>query len=86
MSNGITITINDEPFHFDVTDEIHERLINEMQKDSKVGPMRNFLVRSVAAECKEALRPFLQNPRHIVDIAGKVYEKVAPGIELKLGE
>ncbi|WP_300674080.1 putative phage tail assembly chaperone [Desulfoluna sp.] len=86
MDKKITLTIDGTPIYFNVTTANHERLINEMQPNSKVEPTHNFLVRSVTAESKEALKPFLENPTHVMAIGTHLMNKIVPTIEVAVGE
>ena len=86
MSEKVTLTANGTPIHFDVTNETHERLIDEIQKDSKVVPMHNFLSRSVVAESKEILKPLLKNPGNVMQLGGQLLDKITPHLEITVGE
>lgn len=86
MSKEITLTIDGTPIDFKVTTAHHERLINEMQPTFKVEPTHNFLIRSVTAESKEALKPFLENPTHVMAIGTQLMNKIVPTIEVEVGE
>lgn len=84
--NTIILNINDTAIHFNVSTNAHERLIDEMKADSKVVPMHNFLMRTVEAESKEALAPFLKNPSSTMEIGGKVLEEFSPKLRITVGE
>ena len=86
MAEKIVLNINGDAITFNVTNEDHEKLINELQPTNKVGPMHNFLMRSVEKESKEALTPLLKNPSHVLTIAEKVIEKFVPQLEITVGE
>jgi hypothetical protein len=86
MSETIVMNINGERVSFDITTDNHERLINEMMPNNKVGPMHNFLVRSVTKESKETLMPFLKNPTSVVTIGQHLIEKFIPQLEITVGE
>lgn len=86
MSERITLNINSEAIHFDVTTENHERLVDEMQANSKVAPMHNFLTRCVAAESKEALAPYLKHTGHMMQIGGQLIEAFTPKLKITVGE
>ncbi len=86
MADKLTLNINGDPIHFNVTEDTHERLIDEMKADSKVAPMNNFLVRTVDPESKEALAPFLKNPGLVMEIGTKVLEAFTPKIKVTVGE
>jgi hypothetical protein len=86
MSEPIVMKINGEAVTFNVTTDNHERLINEMQPSNKVGPMHNFLVRSVTQESKETLMPFLKNPTSVMILGERLIEKFVPKLEITVGE
>jgi len=86
MSTQIVMKLNGEPVTFDVTNDAHERLINEMQPTNKVGPMHNFLIRTVAKESKETLTPFLESPASVMAITEHLIEKFTPELKITLGE
>ena len=86
MSEPIVMNINGKAITFDVTNDAHERLINEMQPTNKGGPMHNFLVRSVTKESKEELSPFLQNPSSVMAITEKLVERFVPKLTITVGE
>jgi len=86
MNDKITLNINCTPVHFNVTQDTHERLIDEMKIESKVGPMNNFLIRTVDPESKEALAPFIKNAGSIMEIGGKVLEEFTPKLKITVGE
>lgn len=86
MSAKIKIMINGEEILFAPTVELQEQLINETQPNNKVAPMHNFLIRSVCAESKDALKPFLVNPAHTLMIAEKVASAFIPEIKIELGK
>ncbi|MGB3222525.1 MAG: putative phage tail assembly chaperone [Desulforhopalus sp.] len=86
MSEKITLKLNGKSVGFDVTNDTHERLINEMQPTDKVGPMHNFLVRTVDQESKETLAPFLKSPSSIMAITEKIIEKFTPQLKITVGE
>ncbi len=86
MSEPIVMKINDDSVTFDVTNDTHERLINEMQPTNKVGPMHNFLIRSVSPESKETLIPYLKNPTSVMIIGEQLIEKFVPTLKITVGE
>lgn len=86
MSDTIKLTINKAEFHFNFDTNAQERLVNEMRPDQKVAPMRNFLIRTVTEESKEALKPFLEVPIYAMQIAEKVLEGYRSRLDFVLGE
>lgn len=86
MSETIKLTINDNDIHFNIDMKAQERLVNEMQPNQKVAPMHNFLVRTVTPESKEALKPFLEVPIYVMQIAEKVLDGYRSKLDFVLGE
>ena len=86
MSDNISLTINGEKIDFNVTADSYEKLIDELQPNSKVTPMHNFLMRTVTPETKEMLVPFMSNPGNVTEICGKVMEEYSPKLKITLGE
>lgn len=86
MEKSIVLNVNGEPLKFKVTADNHEKLINEMQPNNKVAPMHNFLTRSVEAESKDALKPYLENSAHVLEIGGQLIEEFVPKLKVTVGE
>jgi hypothetical protein len=86
MNEPIVMKINGQAITFDITNDVHERLINEMQPNNKVGPMHNFLTRSVTKESKEALAPFLESPSSVMAITEHLIETFVPKLKITVGE
>ena len=86
MSKTITLKLDKKPVVFNVTNEEHEKLINELQPDNKVAPLNNFLVRCVTEETKDTLRPFLENPAVVVRIGEAVAAEFIPEVAITVGE
>lgn len=82
----VTLTINESKLVFRVGSEDQERLIDELKTDSKVAPMHNFLTRTIAVECRDALKPFLKIPSAVMQIGEKVVEASTPAIKITVGE
>jgi hypothetical protein len=86
MNEPIVVKLNGNAVTFNVTNDAHERLINEMQPTNKVGPMHNFLIRTVAKESKETLTPFLESPSSVMVITEHILEQFAPKLKVTVGE
>lgn len=82
----ISLNINGTIIRFNVDTTAEEKFIDEVQEDNKVTPMRNFLMRTVDPESKEALKPFLKSPSTAMKIGEKVVEAFSPTLEIALGE
>ena len=86
MNERITLNINGNPIHFDVTPEKHERLVDEMQANSKVAPMHNFLTRCVEPDSREDLAPYLKNAANAMQLGGQLIEAFTPKLKITVGE
>lgn len=56
MNKTVTLTINGKILRFNVTPEVYNKYIDEIQSTKKVGPTRNALMRTVHAEDSAAER------------------------------
>ncbi len=84
--NTITLKVNGTGIKFNIDVNAQEQLIDAMGPGNKVGPMNNFLTRTVAEESKEALKPFLKEPSAVMRIGEKVVELAAPDLQITVGE
>lgn len=71
-------------FEISVTD--FNDYLNAMTPTNKVGPAQNFLMRTVAADGKDALREVLKQPSAGVQIAGKIVEEYMPDLNITVGK
>lgn len=82
----ITVNVKGIPFEFEVSVQVYNKYINEMQPNNKVSPASNFLMRSIKAEQKEELREILELPGAPLQIAAAVIEEYAPDLEISVGK
>lgn len=82
----LTLTVNGRSLTFDVTLETYNKFVDEMRPDKKVGPYRNFLMRTVRGDCKEALKELLDMPGATAQIASALLEEYMPDMEITVGE
>jgi hypothetical protein len=82
----ITLTINGDKIRFNVDTTAQEHLIDETRPDSKVAPMHRFLMRTVAPDSKDALKPLLENPSTVMIIGNEVVTAYMPQLKITLGE
>lgn len=86
MNKTITLKIDGKPVTFNVDAAAYDKYLNELMPNSKVAPARNFLLRTVAADDREALKTMLEKPSAGLQIASKLVEEFTPDIEIELGE
>lgn len=86
MNKTIKLKVDGKLFTFNVTVPAYDKYLNELQPSNKVAPARNFLLRTVAAEDREALKAALERPSVGLQIAAKLVEEFTPDIEIELGE
>lgn len=71
-------------FEISVTD--FNDYLNAMTPTNKVGPAHNFLMRTITADNKDALRDILKQPAAGVQIAGKIVEEYMPDLNITVGK
>ena len=86
MEKKITLTVNDISLNFTVTLASYNKYINEITPFNKVAPARNFLMRTVDADCKDALREMVDQPGVGVQIAAAVLEEYTPDVQITVGK
>lgn len=86
MKKTITLAVNGTPIAFDMTVDIYNKYIDEIQASKKTGPTRNMLMRAVQPTSKEALKEVVDLPGAAMQIAGQLVELYAPDIEITVGE
>ncbi len=86
MNKTIKLNIDGKPMAFNVAVAAYDKYLNELMPSNKIAPARNFLLRTVAAEDREALKTALEKPGAGLQIAAKLVEEYTPDIEIELGE
>ena len=86
MKSTITLTVNSSAIRFDMTPDIYNKYIDEVQTTKKVGPTSNMLMRAVQAEDKETLREVMRMPGATMQIASMLIEHYSPDLEITVGE
>ncbi|WP_022657831.1 putative phage tail assembly chaperone [Desulfovibrio desulfuricans] len=86
MNKTVTLTINGKILRFNVTPEVYNKYIDEIQSTKKVGPTRNALMRTVHAEDKETLKGLIDLPGAAMQIWSQVVEEYAPDLTITVGE
>ena len=86
MKSTITLTINGAELRFDMTPEVYNKYIDEVQSTKKVGPTQNLLMRAINPEDKEALKSIIAMPGAVMQVASSLIEKYSPDLNITVGE
>lgn len=82
MAKPIVLTIGAKDISFSPDVSTYNKYINEMSMTNKIAPAHNFLVRTVAAEDKEALLEIIALPGATLQVVGKLLEEYTPELEI----
>lgn len=85
-SKDIKFTVNGKALTFHVNATVYDKYLNELAPTNKVAPARNFLLRTIASEDREALKTILELPGAGLRIAAEILEAYTPDLEIELGE
>ena len=86
MDKKIILTANDSQLTFNVTLADYNRYINELTPINKVAPARNFLMRTVDADSKDALRALVDLPGVGVQLAMALLDEYMPEVSITVGK
>jgi len=86
MTRTIKLKIDGKTVTFNVDAAAYDKYLNELMPNNKIAPARNFLLRTVAVDDREALKTVLEKPAAGLQIASKLVEEFTPDIEIELGE
>lgn len=86
MEKKITLTVNDQPLNFTVTLAGYNKYVNELTPINKVAPARNFLMRSVDTDSKDALREVVDLPGVGVQLAMALLDEYMPDVNIVVGK
>lgn len=78
----ITLEIAGQDFKFHMDVALQTKYINGLTQANKVAPSHNLLMAAVAQEQKAALKPFLEHPTTVLEIAGALVEEFSPKVEV----
>ncbi|HFZ7969459.1 TPA: putative phage tail assembly chaperone [Salmonella enterica subsp. enterica serovar Birkenhead] len=78
----ITLTVAGVDIRFAPTEAVYNKFVNEMSMDNKVAPAKNYLMRCVLPEDKEALEKLIHRPGAAMQIAAKLNEDFAVDLEV----
>ena len=86
MERKISLTVNDQDMHFTVSLADYNKYVNELTLNNKVAPARNFLMRCVDADSREALREFVDQPSMGLQIVSALLEEYMPEVNITVGK
>lgn len=86
MEKLIKRRVQKQPLEFVVTSEAYAQYVRELSPDNKIAPARNFLMRTVKPEFREALRELMELPSLDLRLAANLLEEFLPDFEFDLGE
>ena len=86
MEKKISLTVNDKPLNFTVTLADYNKYVNELTPINKVAPGRNFLMRCVDADSRDALREMIDLPGVGLQIASALLEEHMPDVHITVGK
>ncbi len=76
----IALEIREQEFTFTLTPADITKYFNATTPSNKVAPAHNLLMGTVDQEQKAKLKPLLENPVHMLSIAGALVEEYAPDL------
>ncbi|EMK0255618.1 putative phage tail assembly chaperone [Salmonella enterica] len=78
----ITLVIAGNAIRFTPSEAIYNKFVNEMTMDNKVAPAKNYLMRCVHPEDREALEKIIHKPGAPMQIVAKLNEDFAADLEV----
>lgn len=86
MKKTISAEVQGRELRFEVTTEAYNKYLNEVSQNNKIAPAKNFLRRTVKAECKEDLMTLMQIPSLAPLLCSSILEEYTPDVEIIVGE
>lgn len=86
MEKKISLTVNDQDLHFTVSLADYNKYVNELTLINKVAPARNFLMRCVDADSREALRDIVDQPGVGLQIVSVLLDEYMPDVNITVGK
>ncbi|TCJ98832.1 tail assembly chaperone [Volucribacter psittacicida] len=83
-SNEVTVSVAGVDFTFVRDNSAYDAMINEINTDNKVTPMKDYLLAIVKREQREDLLQIINVPGLAINLAGMVNKALIPQIELSL--
>ncbi|SQF93840.1 Protein of uncharacterised function (DUF2765) [Paucimonas lemoignei] len=82
VNRDITLEFADKEFTFRMTPQDVTKYFNSMTNSNKVAPSRNLLMTTVDQLEKASLKPFLENPSTVMELASALLEEYSPDIDI----
>ena len=82
VNRDITLEFANQEFTFHLTPADVTKYFNSVTNNNKVAPSKNLMMTTVKQEEKAALKPFLENPLTVMDLAGALLEEYSPDIDI----
>lgn len=82
VNRDITLEFSEKEFTFRMTPQDVTKYFNSMTNSNKVAPSRNLLMTTVDQLEKASLKPFLENPSTVMELASALLEEYAPDIDI----
>ncbi|WP_395593295.1 putative phage tail assembly chaperone [Pseudomonas sp. B26140] len=82
VNRDITLEFADKEFTFRMTPQDVTKYFNSMTNNNKVAPSRNLLMTTVDQVEKASLKPFLENPTTVMELASALLEEYSPDIDI----
>ena len=82
VNRDITLEFADKEFTFHLTPQDVTKYFNSMTNNNKVAPSRNLLMSTVNQLERATLKPYLENPLTVMELAGAVLEEYSPDIDI----
>ena len=82
VNRDITLEFANQEFTFHLTPADVTKYFNSVTNNNKVAPSKNLMMTTVKQDQKAALKPFLENPLTVMDLAGALLEEYSPDIDI----
>lgn len=85
VTNVITLSIGDTDLHFEPTLTAYNQCLNDAAKKSNItGAFRDYLMKTVKPESREALKGLIQRPGVVANLVQALNEEFAPEVEIQV--
>ncbi|GAB1254773.1 putative phage tail assembly chaperone [Desulfovibrio falkowii] len=86
MEKKISLTVNNQDLHFTVSLADYNKYVNELTLNSKIAPARNFLMRCVDADSRDALLEIVDQPGVGLQIVSVLLDEYMPDVNITVGK
>lgn len=84
-NNIITLSVNGTDIAFEPTLTAYNQCLNDAAKKNNVtGALRDYLMKTVQPECREALGVLLKRPGMVGNLANALNEAYAPDVDIQV--